>query len=180
MRTKQLFTIALTLGLIQPFVSQADDLFRMSWRGTVYTTGENGKVVAKAFTEKDFVNRIAVNNGLDPKTLVFVYRPQKHDTAVVVAATGQFVGDVIQMEYSYTEVSDTTQTRIVRQAFIFDEEHSGAIGSAFGTETIRWGSEGALLSSSFRGNFQYAIPEEHAVYSGRFSTGTRVRDLSGS
>jgi hypothetical protein len=154
MRAKQLLALALTLGLIQPLVSQADDLFRMSWRGTVYTTGANGKVVARSFTEKDFVNRVAVNNGLDPRLLVFVYRPQKHDAAVVMATTGAFVGDAIQMEYSYTEVSDTNQTRIVRQAFIFDEQHSGAIGSAFGTETIRWSAEGEILSSSFRGAFQ--------------------------
>jgi hypothetical protein len=104
---------------------------------------------------------------------------EKHDTAVVRAADGAFVADVIQMEYSFTDVSNTNQTRTVRQAFLFDEAHNGAVGSAFGTETARRDPNGNLTGYTFRGTFQYAFPESGEVYSGTFTTGARVRDLTG-
>jgi len=172
---------------------KADDLFRMSWRGPYIPPAPTGRSSPKA-SAKGFYQQIAIDNGLDPRSLAFVYRPQKHDTAVVVAATGAFVADVIQMEYSYTEVSNTTQTKIVRQAFLHDE-HRGQIGSAFGTESARYDSESNLLSDSFHGTFQYAIKDNDPysdipswleafsppyVFSGTFSTGARVRDLTGN
>jgi len=171
--------LTIALGLAQPALMRADDLFRLTWRGTVYTTDANGNVSAKPVTERDFVQQVAANNGLDPKSLVFVYRPNKRDTAVVVAANGQFVSDVIQMENSYTEVANTAQTKIVRQTFLFDEAHPNALGSAFGTESVKRDSNGNVLSDNFHGTFQYAIPENNAVYSGTFSTGGRVKDTSG-
>jgi hypothetical protein len=167
------------LGLAQPFMSQADDLFRMTWRATVYTTGANGQVTAKSFTEKDFLKKVASDNGLEAKKLAFVYRPNKHDTAVVMAANGAFVADVIQMQYNFTDISNTTQTKIVRQAFLNDEAHTSAIGSAFGTESVKRDADGNVLNDNFHGTFQYSIPEENSVYSGSFSTGARVKDTSG-
>lgn len=179
MKKNRTLGIIIAFGLLQPLISTADDLFRLSWRGTVYTTGANGQVSARSMSERDFVNRVASDNGLDPRTLVFVYRADKHDTAVVFAATGGFVADVIQMEYQFTEVSNTTQTKKVRQAFLFDESHNGALGSAFGTETAKRDTNGNLISLSFKGTFQYSIPENSAVYSGTFSTSGRVKDVSG-
>src|SRR4051812_2741405 len=86
----------------------ADDLYRLSWRATVYTHDGNGQVIAHSLTEKDLIQKVATDNGLDPKSLAFVYRANKHDTAVVDAATGAFVADVYQMEYNFTEVSNST------------------------------------------------------------------------
>jgi len=54
--------------------------------------------VAVQFTEQDFVNKVAQDNGLDPSTLVFVYRPDRRDTVVVRASNGAFIADVIQLE----------------------------------------------------------------------------------
>jgi len=177
-RRTRIICMALPLGLLSLSL-QADDLFKLSWRGTAYTTDGNGNVVAKTATEKDFIQKVATDNGLDPKSLVFVYRADKHDTAVVDASTGAFVADVIQMEYNFTDVSNSDQSKTVRQAFLYDEAHSSALGSAFGTETAKRDSNGNLTSYSFRGTFQYSIPENDAVYSGSFSTGARVKDTSG-
>lgn len=171
-------TIVIALSLAGPLAASGDDLFRMSWRGTVYTTGPNGQVVAKSFSEKDFVKQVAADNGLDPKKLVFVYRPAKRDTAVVMASNGAFVADVIQMENNFTEVGNTNQTKIVRQTFLYDEAHESALGSAFGTETMRRDADGNILNDTFNGTFNYAIPDQNAVYTGKFSTGARVKDTS--
>src|SRR5581483_3834229 len=95
--------LATWIALTQPLLDRADDLFRLYWRGTYYTTNATGHIIARAFTEQDFVNKVAKDNGLDPSTLVFVYRPNKRDT-VVVRSNGAFVADVIQMEYTYTDV----------------------------------------------------------------------------
>src|SRR5437879_2276790 len=97
-----MMAMALPLGLMQPLVGSADDLFRLTWHGTVYSTDANGQLVARTASEKDFIQKVASDNGLDPKSLAFVYRPNKHDTAVVDAASGAFVADVIQMEHNFT------------------------------------------------------------------------------
>src|SRR6266576_3165830 len=114
MKTLNMLAFAMALSQIQPLVSHADDLFRLSWHGTVYTTGANGQVVSKSFSEKDFVQKVATDRSLDPRSLVFVYRPAKHDAAVVYASNGGFVSDVIQMENAFQQVSNPNQTKIVR------------------------------------------------------------------
>src|ERR1043166_10205000 len=85
------------LALIGPMNSRADDLFRLFWRGVVYTKNSSGHIAAVNFTEQDFVNKVANDNGLDPSTLIFVYRPDKRDT-VVVRQNGAFVAGGIPQE----------------------------------------------------------------------------------
>jgi len=168
----------LTIGVLQPILLSATDMFRMSWHGTAYTTSESGQVTAKPFSEKDFIQRVATDNGIDSRQLAFVYRPANHDTVVVRISDGWWA-DVIQMEYNFTEVKNSTQTKLVRQAFLYnDEQGSTPLGSAFGMETAKYNSDGALVSDSFHGTFNYSI--DGVVYSGTFSTGARVKDNSGN
>ncbi|HWH68010.1 MAG TPA: hypothetical protein VNT26_01385 [Candidatus Sulfotelmatobacter sp.] len=172
--------LVIALGAMAPLVSQADDLFQLFWRGTSYTTNAaTGALVIRPFSEATFIRQVAQDNNVSPASLVFVYRPNKRDTAVVSAATGAFVADVIQMEFSFTDVSNQPGTFIARQAFLFDEAHQNAIGSAAGIERPLRNQNGTLLTDSFRGTFQYAIPETNAVYIGSFFTGRRIRDTSG-
>src|SRR5262245_12824252 len=141
MKIRNLLAWSLAIGLLQPLLLKADDLFKMSWHGTAYTTSDSGQVVARPFSEKDFIQKLAADNGFDPRSLVFVYRPQHHDTVVIRVSDGWWA-DVIQMEYSFTEVSNSTQTKRIRQAFLFnDEQGSTAIGSAFGMETAKYNSD---------------------------------------
>ena len=153
-------------------------MFRMTWRGTSYTTGPTGQVVAHSFSERDFVQKVAVDNGIDPRLLVFVYRPTSHDT-VVVRTTDGWWADVVQMEYNFTQVSNPEQTKMVRQIFLYDDEQGNTpLGSAFGIETAKYNADGNILSDSFHGTFQYSI--DGVVYSGSFTTGARVKDNSGN
>jgi hypothetical protein len=176
MKIRNVLACGLTIGLLQPFLLKADDLFKMSWHGTAYTTSDSGQVIARPFSEKDFIQKVATDNAIDPRLLVFVYRPQNHDT-VVVRVTDGWWADVIQMQYSFTEVSNSTQTKRIRQSFLYnDEQGSTPIGSAFGMETAKYNSDGTLLSDSFHGTFNYSI--DGVVYSGSFSTGARVKDNS--
>jgi len=156
---------------------QADDLFKLTWKGKAYTSGPGG-VVVRQVTEKDFIAKVAQDNGLNPSTLVFVYRANKHDTAVVRVSDGGFVADVIQMEYNFTEATNSVGTQTVRQALLYDEDHQVALGSAFGTEKVKRDASGNILNYSFRGTFQYSIPETDTVYSGTFVAGKRVNDTS--
>lgn len=153
-------------------------MFRMSWHGTAYTTGANGQVSARPFSERDFIQKIANDNGISTAGLAFVYRPLSHDTVVVRISDGWWA-DVLQMEYNFTDVSNSTQTKVVRQAFLYnDEQGSTALGSAFGMETAKYDSDGNLTSDSFHGTFNYSI--DGVVYSGTFTTGARVKDNSGN
>jgi hypothetical protein len=178
MKIRNVLACGLAIGLFQPALLKAEDLFRMSWHGTAYTTSSSGQVTAKPFSERDFIQKVATDNGMDTRDLAFVYRPRSHDTVVVRISDGWWA-DVIQMEYNFTEVSNSTQTKLIRQAFLYnDEQGSTPIGSAFGMETAKYNSDGALLSDSFHGTFQYSI--NGVVYSGSFSTGARVKDNSGN
>ena len=152
--------------------------YLMSWRGTAYSTDGSGRVVARHFTEKDFIKTIADNNGIDIRGLAFVYRADKRDTAVVRLSDGGIVSDVQQIQYSYTDVANTNGSYTARQAFLNDEYHGQALGSVFGIENWRHNGAGATVSYSFRGSFQYAIPETGTVYYGTFSTGRRIVDAS--
>src|SRR5947209_16565375 len=105
-KIRALLALAAGVVLLQPLASKADVLYQMAWRGHYYVLGSNGDVVRVDFSEQDLINVVAKNNGLDPGSLFFVYRPNKHDTAVV-RSNGAFVADVIQMEYTYTDISST-------------------------------------------------------------------------
>jgi len=164
--------VTLTAGM----KSQADDLFQLFWRGTYYTKNDTGHIVAVSFTEQDFVNKVAQDNGLDPSTLVFVYRADKRDTAVVRASDGAFIADVIQMEYTFTDVVNPTGAVIVRHALLFDEYHQDALGSFFGIEMTTRNSSGALLTDSLSGTVIYSKPDIGVVYGGRIFTGQRIVD----
>src|SRR5882724_1455008 len=96
MKMSAVLSLAAGVILLQPVASQADDLFQLAWRGHSYARGANGDVVRSDFSEQDLINKVAQDNGLNPATLVFVYRVAAHDTAVVRASTGAFVADVIQ------------------------------------------------------------------------------------
>jgi hypothetical protein len=172
MKMKNRLALVLSFSLLAPALHA--DVFKLSWKGTAYSTDPaTGRVVARSLSEKQFIQKVAEDNGLDPRTLVFVYRPEQHDTVVMRTVPDGWFADIIQMEYQYTEVSSADQTRTVRQAFLFDEYHSGALGSAFGTETARRDANGNLTTFSFRGTFQYAM--DGVVYSGSFSTSSRIR-----
>jgi hypothetical protein len=178
MKMRIVLALAGAVVLLQPLSSKADDLFRLFWRGTYYTKNASGHIVAVPFTEQMFVNQVARNNGLDPSQCIFVYRPDKRDT-VVVRRNGAFVADIIQMEYTYTDVNNPNNTVIVRQAFLFDEAHDSALGSFLGTERRSYNSNGTLASDQLSGRFQYSKPDIGTVYNGSAWTGDRVVDRSG-
>ncbi len=157
--------------------TRADDLFQLFWRGTYYVKDANtGRITAVNFSEQDFVNKVAQDNNLNPADLVFVYRPDKHDTAVVRAATGQFIADVIQMEYTYTDVVNPTGKVIVRHALLFDEYHQAALGSFFGLELRTLNAQGGLDNDQLVGTVLYGKPDEGTVWGASISTGPRIVD----
>ena len=177
-------SFAAGLGLLQPLVSQADDLFAISWHGTVHSG-----TTTRSYTDKDVVKAIATNNGLDPKDLILVYRPNAFDTAVVNKNTGAVIADFVQLpdvsRVGTSWVTDVTVNgQTARQAFIFDEQ-SNPIGSVFGTERQKLDANNAIVSESYHGTFQIAIPDDthllpQGVYSGTFATGKRIKDTTGS
>src|SRR6478752_1495922 len=122
-------TMKLTL-IVTVFALQALSLFAqnhqylLSWRGTAYATNSAGRVVATHFSERDIIKTIAENNGItDLRNLAFVYRADKRDTAVVRLSDGGFVSDWQQIQYSYTDVTDSNGAYAVKQAFLNDEYH---------------------------------------------------------
>src|SRR6185369_6978686 len=123
MKMRIVLGLITTLVVLPSLTSRADDLFQIFWHGTYYKNDATGHIIAINFSEREFVNKVAADNHLDPNDLVFVYRPNRHDTAVVFASNGAFVADVIQMEYNYTDVVNPTGKVIVRHALLYDEAH---------------------------------------------------------
>jgi hypothetical protein len=110
--------------------------------------------------------------------LFFVYRPNKRDTAVV-QSNGAFVADVIQMEYQFTDIANPSGSAIVRHALLFDENHTAALGSFFGLETVSRDANGNLMNDSLVGTVFYSMPELGRVYDAHIATGRRIVDTSG-
>jgi hypothetical protein len=171
--------VAAVLVLTQPLISRADDLFQLFWRGVYYTRNSSGHIIAVKFTEQDFVNKVAQDNGLNPADLVFVYRPDKRDTAVVRASNGAFIADWIQMEFTFTDISNPTGSVIVRHALLFDENHQAALGSFTGYEMRTLTSSGSLANDFLSGFVEYGLPDQGLVYQATVSTGKRIVDTSG-
>lgn len=175
-----------TLGLLAALLlttaltAQADDLFQLFWRGTYYTKNSSGHIIAVPFTEQDLVNKVAQDNGLDPSTLVFVYRPDRRDTVVVRKSNGAFIADVIQMEFTWTDVVNPTGAVIVRHALLFDEYHQDALGSFFGLEISSRNASGGLVNDSLSGTVLYSKPDVGQVFSARIWTGQRIIDTTGT
>lgn len=155
----------------------ARDVFRVSWRGTAYTTNQNGLVVARAYSQKDIINKYAANTGVDPRSLAVAYVRDDEEPAeeleIVSAADGSSIANVFQFLGGLAvSKADGTQTR--RQRFIFDEDHRGALGNISGSERFRRNADGEIVSFSYQGRFEFNIPEENTVYIGSFATGRRV------
>ena len=179
MKLRIVLLLIIAVGALNPLGSKADDLFQMFWHVNCYQKAANGRIAVRKLTEQDFVNEIAQNNNLNPADLVFVYRPNKHDTAVVRKADGGFVADVIQMEYNHTDLVNPTGAIIVRHALLYDEAHQIPLGSFFGVENRRLRQDGGLANDSLLGTVVYSKPDVGQVYSGQVSTGSRVNDTSG-
>lgn len=180
MKMRIALALVITIGSLGSLTARADDLFQMFWRINVYQKNSTGHIIAYRMSEQDFVNTIAHNNGLNPADLVFVYRPNKHDTAVVRRSNGAFVADVIQMEYNYFDMVNPTGAIIVRHALLYDENHQTPLGSFFGTEYRSLTSGGALANDSLVGTVMYTKPDEGRIFVGQVSTGQRIVDTSGA
>jgi hypothetical protein len=179
MKLPKTFAAVLVLSLVTPMISSARDLYLMSWKGTKYSTDGSGRIVASRYTEKDIIAQCAADNGIsDLKSLAYVYVANEQDTEVVFVSTGETVCEVFQLENSFTAVPTADGSQTVRQAFIFNEAHGQALGSAFGIEKAKHDADAQLTSFSYKGNFQFSIPEDNAVYSGTFTTGKRIRDTA--
>jgi len=148
--------------------------FLMAWNATGYTINAAGKVIATNLTAQTLINKVAYDNGINPKDCAFVYRVEKRDTAVVWKSTGAFIADVYQVEYTYEDVTNETGTINYCESLLNDEYHTNAIGSTFGLEQKTYNREGYLVGYTYHGSFHCAFPEDNVVFTGSFSTGARV------
>src|SRR5262245_3949724 len=178
-KLSKFLVVVAAIGMIHPAISKGRDLYQLSWKGTKYTTSDSGRIIATRYSEKDIIAACAADNGItDLKSLAYVYVANEQDTEVVFVDSGETVCEVFQLENSFTAVPSADGTQTVRQAFIFNEAHGQALGSAFGIEKAKRDGDGVLTSFSYKGNFQFSVPEENSVYSGTFTTGKRLKSSS--
>jgi hypothetical protein len=177
MKTYKILMFALVMGMLSRLAAQAQEQtnqFQMSWNATGYTTNAKGKIIATNLNAQTLINKVAADNGLNPRDLVFVYRVEKRDTAVVWKTNGLFVADVYQMEYTYQDVTNETGTTDYIGSLLNDEYHTNAIGSTFGIEDRSYNKEGYISGYSYHGTFHCSFPENNVVFTGSFSTGARI------
>jgi hypothetical protein len=168
--------MTVAMGCLQSTAVRADDLFQLFWRVNCYTTNSTGHIISVGFSEQNYVNQVAQNNGLDPSQLVLVYRPRKRDAAVV-RTDGTFIASVIQMSTTVTDIVNPNGTVIVRHALLSDNSHETPLGSFFGLE-MPGSSGGVYNSDQLVGTVVYSNPDSNMVYGGRISTGSRVLDTT--
>ena len=177
MKKAQWLPLMIILVALQVRNGRADDLFQLFWRGTYYTTNSTGHIIAVRFSEQDVLNQVSRNTGMDVNNLVFVYRPNKRDAAVV-QKNGALVSSIVQMQATYTDVVNPSGTVVVRHCLLGDQSHSTALGSFFGLELRTVNSNGALLNDSLIGTVLYSKSEIPAVFGAQVSTGSRIVDTT--
>lgn len=178
-RMKYQTKLALITGiaLIYSLPALSRDVFRLSWRGTAFTTNRFGKVTARPYSQREILDKYIADTGQDPRGLTIGYVHDEEEPAeeveIVNAADGSTVANVFQFLGGLAVTSnDGTQTR--RQRFIFDEAHESALGDISGAERLRRNVEGRIISFAYSGRFQFSIPEENTVVIGSFVTGKRL------
>lgn len=177
MKNQTKLALITSIALIFSLPALSRDVFRLSWRGTAYTTNQFGKVTARPYSQKEILDRYVADTGEDPRTLAVAYVHDEEEPAeeveIVNAADGSTVANVFQFLGGLAVTGNGgTQTR--RQRFIFDEAHDSALGDMSGSERLRRNSEGRIISFSYSGRFQFSIPEENTVVIGNFVTGKRL------
>jgi hypothetical protein len=177
--------LSILVGLASIMTTKAQDQFLLAWNATGYTYNSRGELVATNVNAQTLIKKVAADNGLDPKDLAFVYRVENLDTGVAFKTNGQFVADVYQMEDTFTAVTNAAGTMDARQSLLTIENatnYDGALvtmGGIFGIEDFHHDASGNLISYSYHGNFNYSLPGETVVFSGTFSTGARLKLLTG-
>jgi len=177
MKIDKLLIFALVVGFGSCRAAQAQQQTNevlMNWSATGYTTNAKGNIIATNLTQQTLIDKVAADNGIDPKDCEFVYRVEKLDTAVVWKTNGVFISDVYQMEYTFQDVTNADDTEDFCESLLNDEYHTNAIGSTFGIKEQHRNSDGYLTSFSYHGSFHCAFPENNVVFTGTFSTGARV------
>jgi hypothetical protein len=171
--------LALIAGmvLIHSLPALSRDVFRVSWRGTAYTTNQQGRVVARPYSQKDIIEKYVANTGVDPRSVTVAYvhdeEERVEELEIVSVADGSSLANVFQFLGGLAvTANDGTQTR--RRRFIFDEAHRVALGDMSGAERLRRNAEGRIVAFSYSGRFEFSVPEQNTVYIGSFTTGKRV------
>jgi glycerol kinase len=177
MKNYKLLKFAIAIGMGSCLAAQAQEQTNevlMNWHATGYTVNPDGHVIVTNLNQQTLINKVAEDNGIDPKDCEFVYRVEKRDTAVVWKTNGVFIADVYQMEYTFQDVTNESGTLNYCESLLNDEYHTNAIGSTFGVETKRYNSDGYLMGYNYHGTFHCAFPENNVVFTGTFATGARV------
>ena len=180
MKLRQTITVILaTLGLT--IAARAQDQFLITWSATGYTHNSKGQLVATNCNARTLINKVALDNGINPNLLCFVYRVESLDTAVVFKSNGQFVADVYQMEQTYNTIANPQNTVAANQALLTQEDPNNFdgpllnIGSIFGLMGMTYDKNGNLVNFSYHGTFSYSPLGQDVVFVGSFATGARVK-----
>jgi hypothetical protein len=178
--------LSVLLGLGSIMTARAQDQFFLTWNATGYTYNDKGVMVVTNCNAETLINKVAADNGLDPKDLAFVYRVENLDTVVAFRSNGQFVADVYQMEDTYNVISNAQNTVEARQALLTVEDNTNFdgplvnIGGIFGIQTAHYDVNGNLTAYSYHGTFNYSPPGQNVVFSGGFATGARLKLTGGA
>jgi hypothetical protein len=176
-RTKTLAWTMLMLAVATCPALAARNVFKVSWHGKAYTTDANGRVVARQYSQKEIIERYAVNLGVDPRTITLAYVRDDEEPAeeieIVNAIDGSTVANVFQF-LGGLAVSTADGTHTQRQRFIYDEDHRAALGNVSGSERFRMNADGVITSFFYSGRFEFNLPEENTVFIGTFTTGKKL------
>src|SRR6185503_13891892 len=84
--------------LIHSLPAFSREVFRVSWRGTAYTTNQSGRVIARPYSHRDIIESYAANTGVDPRSIVVAYVRDEEESAeelaIVSAADGSSMANV--------------------------------------------------------------------------------------
>lgn len=157
MKSRKLIGATLAIFLMQLAAAHAADLFLVSLKITCKTFDGDRLVSSRSSTSTILRDYAAAQDPvLEARDLRLVYDVEG-DRIAIANISGEILADVIGFGGG-TTISNSTDTRRERHAFVFVGDNSEASGSALISERLTRDDANNITRLSSHGSFQYVEP----------------------
>lgn len=144
----------------------AGDLFQFTFHGTAWTTNGDGKIISHPVNQAVWLNDYITSNGLtNTNSLALVYHLNGDDRGDVIEVVNATNGTLISPmwalffgdSFGRMSLSDASGTRFRRIQYVYGQQISESVGSAFLIERIFLDRKGNTNGLSLQGSMSYEL-----------------------
>jgi hypothetical protein len=165
--------------------STSSNLYPATVTAMCIMTNTNGTIVYTQFGNSNLIAECAADAGLtntNLSSLMLVYNRSNSSLEVVTRSNQTVVCTPLTFSGGVS-ITNTNNTKVEFQRFVFSETNNTASGVLSGTETLTWGQSNQLTSFSLRGLLDYAEAADGtngaAIYRGVLTVGSAAGNTGG-